>query len=56
MLGCAPFPIYCKDDRDASLSVGKLLLHYYKSDLAHISDFDSLVIGLSKSERLAKNN
>ena len=31
-------------------SVGKLLLHHYKSDLAHISDFDSLVIGLSQSE------
>ena len=31
--------------------VGKLLLHHYKSDLAHISDFDSLVILLSKSER-----
>ena len=31
--------------------VGKLLLHHYKSDLAHLSDFDSLVIGLSKSER-----
>ena len=37
-------------------SVGKLLLHHYKSDLAHISDFDSLVIGLSKSERRANNN
>ena len=31
--------------------VAKLLLHHYKRDLAHISDFDSLVIGLSKSER-----
>ena len=31
-------------------SVAKLLLHHYKSNLAHISDFDSLVIGLSKSE------
>ena len=30
--------------------VGKLLLHHYKSDLAHLSDFDSLVNGLSKSE------
>ena len=29
-------------------------LHHYKSDLAHISDFDSLVIGISKSERWAK--
>ena len=25
------------------------LLRHYKSDLAHLSDFDSLVIGLSKS-------
>ena len=33
--------------------VGKLLLHH---DLAYISDFDSLVIGISKSERWAKNN
>ena len=32
-------------------SVAKLRLHHYKSDLAHISPFDSLVIGLSKSER-----
>ena len=31
--------------------VGKPLLHHYMSDLAHLSDFDSLVIGLSKSER-----
>ena len=46
---------YCKDEWDASLSVHILLLHHYKSDLAHISDFDSLVIGLSKSERWAKN-
>ena len=30
--------------------VGKLLLHHYKSDLAHLSDFDSLVNGLSKYE------
>ena len=35
----------------AHFSVGKLLLHHYSSDLAHISDFDSLVIGISKSER-----
>ena len=32
-------------------SVAKLFLHQYKSDLAHISDFNSLVIGLSESER-----
>ena len=31
--------------------VGKLPLHHYRSDLAHISDLYSLVIGLSKSER-----
>ena len=31
-------------------SVAKLLLHHYKSDLAHISDLYSLVIGLYKSE------
>ena len=30
--------------------VGKLILHHYRSDLAHLSYFDSLVIGLSKSE------
>ena len=35
----------------AYFSVHILLLHHYKSDLAHISDFDSLVIGISKSER-----
>ena len=28
-----------------------LLLHHYKRNLAHISDFDSLVLGLLKSER-----
>ena len=47
--------MYCHVDRDASLSVHILLLHHYKSNLAHISDFDSLVIGLSKSERWAKS-
>ena len=31
--------------------VGKLLLHHYKSDLAHLSDLYSLVIELYKSER-----
>ena len=39
----------------AHFSVYILLLHHYKSDLAHISDFDSLVIGISQSERWAKN-
>ena len=38
----------------AHFSVHILLLHHYESDLAHISDFDSLVIGLSKSERREK--
>ena len=38
----------------ARFSVHILPLHHYKSDLAHISDFDSFVIGLSKSERWAK--
>ena len=31
-------------------SVAKLLLHHYKSDLAHISDLYSLVIELYKYE------
>ena len=31
--------------------VGKLLLHHYKSDLAHTSDLYSLVIELYKYER-----
>ena len=35
----------------AHFSVHILLLHHYKSNLSHLSDFDSLVIGLSKSER-----
>ena len=34
----------------AHFAVDKLLLHHCKSDLAHLSDFDSLVNGLSKSE------
>ena len=34
----------------AHFAVDILLLHHYKSDLAHLSDFDSLVNGLSKSE------
>ena len=34
----------------AHFAVGILLLHHYRSNLAHLSDFDSLVIGLSKSE------
>ena len=40
----------------AHFSVDILLLHHYKSDLAHLSDFDSLVNGLSKSETRAKDN
>ena len=35
----------------AHFSVGILLLHHYGSDLAHHSDFDSLVIRIYKSER-----
>ena len=35
----------------AQFSVHILLLHHYGSDLTHLSDFDSLVIVLSKSER-----
>ena len=34
----------------AHFAVDILLLHHYKSNLAHLSDFDSLVNGLSKSE------
>ena len=37
---------YCHVDRDASLSVGKLLLHHYKSDLGHTSDRYCSVIKL----------
>ena len=36
-------------------SVHILLLHHYGSDLSHISDLYSLVIGLYKSEMLVKN-
>ena len=54
--GAAVASTYCPVDRDASHSVGKLLLHHYKSDLAHTSDSYSLVIGLYKSGILAKNN
>ena len=42
--------MYCNVDRDASLSVGKLLLHHYGSDSAHISDRCSSVIELYLSE------
>ena len=38
-------------NRIAHFAVDILLLHHYKRDLAHLSDFDSLVIELSKSER-----
>ena len=40
----------------ARFSVGKLLLHHYKSDLAYISDRYSLVIELYLYEMLAKKN
>ena len=35
----------------AHLAVGILLLHHYVSDLAHLSDLYSSVIGLYKSEK-----
>ena len=35
----------------AHFAVGILLLHHYRSNLAHLSYFYSLVIGLYKSER-----
>ena len=35
----------------AHFAVDVLLLRHYKSDLAHLSDFDSLVIDIPKSER-----
>ena len=37
-------------------SVGKLPLHHYKSDLAHILDRYSSVIGIDLSEMRANNN
>ena len=40
----------------AHFAVDILLLHHYKSNLAHLSDFDSLVNGLPKSEIRAKTN
>ena len=39
----------------AHFAVDTLLLHHYVRDLAHLSDFDSLVIGIYKSERRAKS-
>ena len=38
----------------AHFAVGILLPHHYESNLAHLSDLCSLVIGLYKSERRAK--
>ena len=38
----------------AHFASGILILHHYRSDLAHLSDFDTLVIGISKSKRWAK--
>ena len=38
----------------AHFAVDILLLHHYKSDLSHLSGFDSLGIVLSKSERWTK--
>ena len=42
----------------AHFAVGILLLNHYRSNLAHISDFDSLVIGLSNlkdDKKIIKN-
>ena len=39
----------------AHFAIRILLLHHYKSDLAHLSDLYFLVIGLYKSERWAKS-
>ena len=41
-------------NRIAHFAVGILLLHHYRSDLARLSDFYSLVFGIYKSERWAK--
>ena len=38
-------------NRIAHFVVGILLLHHYKSDLAHLSDLYSLVVGMYKYER-----
>ena len=38
-----------------NFSVDMHLLHQYGNDISHLSDFDSLVIGLQKSEISAKN-
>ena len=40
----------------AHFAVYILLLHHYRSNLANLSDLYSLVIGLYKYERWAKNN
>ena len=40
----------------ARISIHILLLHHYKSDLAHISDRYSSVIGMHLSEIRTKNN
>ena len=45
--GCTKFT---RSSWIAHFAVDILLLRHYKSDLAHLSDFDSLVNGLSKSE------
>ena len=39
----------------AHFAVDILLLHHYESDLAHLSDFDSVVNGISKFEIRAKD-
>ena len=43
-------------NRIAHPSVGILILHHYTRDLAHLSDFYRLVIGMYKFERWAKKN
>ena len=51
------FRIFCPTVRlkwIATLSVDMHLLHHYKSNLAHLSYFYSLVIGMQKSEIWAK--
>ena len=48
--------VSCRDQQDSTVrmkwiahfAVDILLLHQYKSNLAHLSDLDSLVIGLSE--------
>ena len=43
-------------NRIAHFAVDILLLHHYDSDLAHLSDLYSLVVGVYNYERLVKRN